>query len=160
LGGPLVGGNFSFNGGVPPARPGRLPLYVRGEGEGVIGLFEEVADCISVHDGWELLSLLANKGSISLDKRCRAVAVEDCDDDDQGNGVGKGKLSVLSAFRNVPKCVGSRDDDGGSGSLMGIKFKLDFHCHGEQGGPKAVADWINLGMKKSSIGGKQYLEYL
>jgi hypothetical protein len=27
LGGPLVGGNFSCNGGVPPARPGRLPSY-------------------------------------------------------------------------------------------------------------------------------------
>jgi hypothetical protein len=88
------------------------------------------------------------------------VAVEDWDDDDQGNGVGKDKLRVLGAFRNASECVGSRNRDGGSDSLIGIKFKLDFHCRGEQGGPKAAADWINLGMKKSSIGGKQYLDYL
>ncbi len=34
MGGPLVGGNFSFNGGVLPARLGRLPSYgatVRGK---------------------------------------------------------------------------------------------------------------------------------
>jgi hypothetical protein len=129
-------------------------------GEGVIGLFEEAADCVSIHDGWELLSLLANKVNISLDKRCRTVAVEDWDDDDQGNRVGKGKLRVLGAFRNAFECVGSRNRDGGSGSLIGTKFKLDFHCCGEQGGPKAVVDWINLGMKKSSIGVKQYLDYL
>ncbi len=128
--------------------------------EGVVGLFEEAGDCISLHDGWELLSFLANEGSISLGKRCRAVAVEDCDDDDQGNGVGEGKLRVLGAFRNTSDCVGSRICNGGSGSLIGIKFELDFHCRGEQGGPKAAADWINLGIEKSSIGGKQYLDYL
>jgi hypothetical protein len=129
-------------------------------GVGVVGLFEEADDCVSIHDGWELLRLLVNKQSISLGKRCRTVAVEYPDDDDQGNGVGNDKLRVLSAFRNAYKCVGSCDCDGGSGSLIGIKFKLDFHCHGEQGGPKAVADWVNLGMKKSSSDGKQYLEYL
>jgi hypothetical protein len=41
-----------------------------------------------------------------------------------------------------------------------MKFELDFHSRREQGGPKAAADWIYLGMKKSSIGGKQYLDYL
>jgi hypothetical protein len=75
-----------------------------------------------------------------LGKRCRTVAVEDCDDEDQSNGVGKGKLRVLGAFRNPSKCVGSHDGDGGSGSLIGIKFKLDFHCREQQGGPKVVAD--------------------
>jgi hypothetical protein len=70
-------------------------------GEGIVGLFEEAGDCISVHDGWELLSLLANKGSISCGKRCRTVAVEDCNDDDQGDKVGEGKFSVLGAFRNA-----------------------------------------------------------
>ncbi len=29
-------------------------------GEGVLGLFEEAADCVSVYDGWQLLSLLPN----------------------------------------------------------------------------------------------------
>jgi hypothetical protein len=38
-------------------------------GEGVVGLFEEAGDCVNMHDGWELLRLLANKGSISLGKR-------------------------------------------------------------------------------------------
>ncbi len=107
-----------------------------------------------------LLSLLPNKGSISLGKRCRAVVVEDRNDDDQGNGVGKDKLRALGALRNPSKCIGSCDCNSGSGSLIGIKFELDFHCHGEKGGPKVAADWINLGMKKSSIGGKQYLDYL
>jgi hypothetical protein len=113
---------------------------LRGGGEGVVGLCEEAGDCISVHDGWELLSLLAIKGSISLDKRCRTVAVEDWDDDGQGNGVGEGKLRLLAAFRTASKCVGSRNCAGGFGNLIGIKFKLDFHCRGEQGGPKAEAD--------------------
>jgi hypothetical protein len=75
-----------------------------------------------------------------LGKRCRTVAVEDHDDDDQSNGVGKDKLRVVGAFGNPSKCVGSRDGNGGSGSRIGIKFELDFHCRKEQGGPKAAAD--------------------
>jgi hypothetical protein len=75
-----------------------------------------------------------------LGKRCRIVTVEDCDDDDQSNGVGKGKLSGLVAFRNLSECIGSHDGNSVSGSLIGIKFELDFHCREEQGGPKAVAD--------------------
>ena len=109
-------------------------------GEGVVGLFEEVGDCISIYDGWELMSLLANKGSISLGKRCRTVAVEDRDDDDQGNRVGEGKLRVLGAFRNPSECVGCRNGDGGSGSLISIKFKLDFHCHEQQDEPKLAVE--------------------
>ncbi len=35
---------------------------------------------------------------------------------------------------------------------------LDFHCREQQNGPETV--WNNLGMKKSSIGGKQYLDNL
>ncbi len=57
-----------------------------------------------------------------LGKRSRLVAVEDCNDDDQSNGVGKGNLRVLGAFRNLSDCVGSRNGNGGSGSLIGIKF--------------------------------------
>ncbi len=72
----------------------------------------------------------------------------------------RGKLRVLDAFRNMSKCKGNCDRDGGSGNLIGIKFELDFHCCRDQGGPNAAADQINLGMKKSSIGGNQYLDYL
>jgi hypothetical protein len=50
----------------------------------------------------------------------------------------------------------SRDGNSGFGGLVGIKFKLDFHCQGLE---EAVYS-DNLGMKKSSIGGKQYLDYL
>ncbi len=63
-----------------------------------------------------------------LGKRCMAVAVEDCNDDDQSNRVGKGKLRVLGAFRNLSECVESCDGNNGSGSLISIKFELDFHC--------------------------------
>ncbi len=75
-----------------------------------------------------------------LGKRCQTVAVEDCNDDNQSNGVGKGELRVLGAFGNPSECVGSRDGNGGSGSLIGIKFKLDFNCHEQQGGLKVAAD--------------------
>jgi hypothetical protein len=63
-----------------------------------------------------------------LGKRHRMVAVEDSNDDDRSNGIGKGKLRVLRAFGNLSKCVQSQDGDGGSGSLISIKFKLDFCC--------------------------------
>ncbi len=33
-----------------------------------------------------------------LGKRFKSATVEDCDDDDQSNGVGKGKLRILGAF--------------------------------------------------------------
>jgi hypothetical protein len=54
--------------------------------------------------------------------------------------VGKGKLRVLSAFRNPSKCIRSRDCNGAPGSLISIKFELDFHCCEQQGVPVAVAD--------------------
>ena len=74
-----------------------------------------------------------------LGKRCRTVAVEDHDDDNQSDCVGKGKLRVLGAFRNPSECVGCRNGDGGSGSLISIKFELDFHCREQQDGPKPAA---------------------
>ena len=50
----------------------------------------------------------------------------------------------------------SCDGNSGFGGLVGIKFELDFHCWG----PEEAVDSDNLGMKKSRIGGKQYLDYL
>ncbi len=84
-----------------------------------------------------------------LGKRCKQVAIEDCNDDDQSNRVGKGKLRVLGAFRNPSECVGSCNGNSGSGSLITIKLKHDFHCREEQGGPKVVVD-------KSRYKGEQY----
>jgi hypothetical protein len=55
-------------------------------------------------------------------------AVENRDDDDQSDCVGKGELMVLGAFGDSSESVGSRDCDCSSGGLVGIKFELDFHC--------------------------------
>jgi len=58
----------------------------------------------------------------------RAGAVEDCDDHNQSNSIGKGELRVLGAFGDSSESVGSRDCDCSSGGFVGIKFELDFHC--------------------------------
>jgi hypothetical protein len=96
---------------------------------------------LAQHSCWLAVAELTPKlGSMFLGKRYRMVAAEDCNDDDQSNRVGKGELRVLGAFRNPFECIGSRNGDGGSGSLIGIKFKLDFRCSEEEGGPEAAAD--------------------
>ncbi len=58
----------------------------------------------------------------------RAVAVENRDDDDQSDCIGKGELRILGAFRDSSESVGSCNPDCSSGGLVGIKFELDFHC--------------------------------
>jgi hypothetical protein len=77
-------------------------------------------------------------------------AVEDCNDDNEGDCVGKGDLRVLGAFRDLSKSVGSRDSNGGFGRLFRVQFELDFQLCTSKKGKKDN----NLGMKKSSIGGK------
>jgi hypothetical protein len=79
----------------------------------------------------------------------RAGAVENCDDDDQSKCIGCSKLGELGACRDTTEPVGGRNGNGGSGSLFGIKFKLDFHCRGR----KRTNLKYNLAMKKSTIGG-------
>jgi hypothetical protein len=74
--------------------------------------------------------------------------------------VTRGKLGKLGAFGDLSESVGSRTSNDGFGSLSGIKFAHDCHCHEQQIGPKTELDCLNLGMKKSSIGGKQYLDSL
>ena len=54
--------------------------------------------------------------------------VEDCNDDDQCESIGEGKLRVLGVFGDSAESVGSRDCNFSSGNFVGIKFKLDFHC--------------------------------
>jgi hypothetical protein len=92
-----------------------------------------------------------------LVKRCRTLVVEDCNDDDQSNGVGKSKLMILGAFRISSKCVGSRDGNSGSSSLLVSSLNLISIDARSKVGLKRQQ--ISLGMKKSSIVGKQYLEY-
>jgi hypothetical protein len=93
-----------------------------------------------------------------LGKRCRTVAVEDWDDDYQGNGVGKCKLRVLGAFRNLSKCIGSRKATVALAALSVSSLNLISIAMRSKEGPNCRQ--ISLGMKKSSIGGKQYLDYL
>ncbi len=88
-----------------------------------MGLFEEVSDCIGHHFG--LLGFRHGTG-----------AVKDCDDDNEGNCIGKGKLRVLGAFRDLPESVGSRNGNGGFGRLLCVQLKLDFHFHTSKKGQK------------------------
>jgi hypothetical protein len=41
-------------------------------------------------------------------------------------------LGELGAFGDLSESVGSRAGDDGFGSLLGIKFALDFHCRDQQ----------------------------
>ncbi len=50
-----------------------------------MGLFKEASDCVGRHA--RLLCF-----------RCRAGAVKDCNDGNEGNHVGKGNLRVIGAF--------------------------------------------------------------
>ncbi len=65
----------------------------------------------------------------------RVGAVENRDDDDQSDCVGKGELGVLGAFGDSSESAGSRDCDCSSGGVVGIKFELDFHCREREDGP-------------------------
>ncbi len=108
-----------------------------------MGLFEEASDCIGLHVG--LLCI-----------RCQVGAVRDCNYGIEGNRVGKGKLRVLGAFGDSSKYVGSQNGNGGFGHLFCVQFELGFLFLREQKGSKIDN---NLGIKKSSIDGKQYLDY-
>ncbi len=61
---------------------GQLPFE---GGEGVMGLFEEASDRIEHHVGL-------------LCCRCLAGAVKDCNDGNEGNHIGKGKLRIFGTF--------------------------------------------------------------
>ncbi len=88
-----------------------------------MGIFEEASDCVGRHVG-----LLCFRG--------RVGAVKDCNDGDEGNCIGGGKLRVLGAFGDLSMSVGSRDGNGGFGRLFRVKFKLDFHFLASKKGRK------------------------
>jgi hypothetical protein len=108
-----------------------------------MGLFEEEHDRIGCH---------ACLGVFWGD---RARDVEYRNDDNQHKGVGSGELGEFSAFRDTAKSICSCDDRGGLRGFFGVMFELDFHCLW-QWGPNCY----DIGMKKSSIDGNQYLYYL
>jgi hypothetical protein len=72
-----------------------------------MGLFEEASDCVRHHVGLFCF-------------RRQAGAVKDCNDGDEGNRVGKGKLRVLGAFGDSSKSIGSRNGKGGFGCLFRV----------------------------------------
>jgi hypothetical protein len=104
--------------------------------------------------------LLANKGSIFFGKRSQTGAVEDHDEDNQSASIGKGELRVLGAFRDLSESIGSRNGKGDSGSLISIKFELDFHSSEQKNGPEPETAADKSRYEEDSIDGKQYLEYL
>ncbi len=86
-----------------------------------MGLFEEVSDGFVHHVG--LLCF-----------RCRAGAVKYCNDGNEGNCVGKGKLRVFGAFGDSSESKGSCNGNGGFGRLFRVQFELDFHfCANKKG---------------------------
>jgi hypothetical protein len=85
-----------------------------------MGLFEKASDCIGHHVG--LLCLWHQAG-----------AVKDCNDGNEGNCDGKGKLRVLGAFGDSSKSVGSRDGNNGFGCLFRVQFELDFYFRASVG---------------------------
>ena len=93
-------------------------------GKSVLFFFEEAGDGVRRHVEMTLEDKLLR--SSFLDSRVGAV--ENSDDDDQSNCVGKGELRVLGAFGDSSESVGSRDCDCSSVGLVGIKFELDFYC--------------------------------
>ncbi len=79
-----------------------------------MGLFEEGSDHVRHHVG--LLCF-----------RCLAGAVKDCNDGNEGNHVGKGKLRVLGAFGDLSKSIGSRNGDSCFCRLFRVQIEIDFH---------------------------------
>ncbi len=67
----------------------------------------------------------------------RVGAVENCDDNDQSNCVGKGELRVAALSVSSSNLISIAESG---------RMSRDWHGY--------------LGMEKSSIGGKQYLDYL
>jgi hypothetical protein len=104
-----------------------------------MGLFEEVSDRVRHHVG--LLCF-----------RCQAGVVKDCNDGDEGDCIGKGELRVFGAVRDLSKSVGSRNGNGGFGHLFLNLLSISVQAKGSEMDN-------NLGMKKTSIDGKQYLDY-
>ncbi len=79
-------------------------------------LLKKECDCVGRHG--ELVGFC----------RVRVGAVNDCNDDDQGDGVGSSKLGGIAVFGDMVEHVHGCDGHGGASSFFGIKFELDFHC--------------------------------
>jgi hypothetical protein len=78
-----------------------------------MGLFEEASD--HVRHNFGLLGFRHQMG-----------AVKDCNDEDEGDCIGEGKLMLLGAFGDLSESVGSCNGNGGFGCRICVQFKLDF----------------------------------
>ena len=90
-------------------------------GKGLAHLPEEEHDCFGRHDSdgfW---------GD-------RAGSVDDCDDDNEGQGIGRRELVGFGAFGDRAEPVRSCDGHGGLRCYFGVKLELDFHCRAAMGG--------------------------
>jgi hypothetical protein len=124
-------------GGFPDCKKVIVSQFPFKRGGGIMVLFEEASDCIGRHNGLIDCQLTpSSRGSNLLGFWSRSGAIEDCNDDNEGNRVDKGKLRVLGAFGDLAEWVQGRDGNGGFGCLAGIKFELDFYCRGHQKGSK------------------------
>ena len=92
----------------------------------VVGFYSQTRRVRKVLANWRKLE--ENLLGSSFLGYSRPGAVENRDDDDQSDCIGKGELKVLGAFGDSLESVGSRDCNCSSGGLVGIKFELDFHC--------------------------------
>ena len=104
--GEVVVRKLSFEGGKGPAR---LP--------------EEERDCFRHHD---LDGFLWDQ----------VGSIDDCDDDDKGEGVGSSKLVGFGAFGDTAEPVCSCDGQSGLRGFFGVKLELDFYCRAAMGGTK------------------------
>jgi hypothetical protein len=91
-----------------------------------MGLFEEVIDC--VQHPMLVYFALGTKGG----------AVKGCNDGNEGDRVGKGKLRVLGAFKDLSESIGSQNGNCGFGCLLRVQFKLDFNFHTSKKGQKST----------------------
>ena len=134
----LIVGDFHQN--WEEGFPYRGKVVIRGlsfeGGKGLACLPEEEHDCFGRHDSdgfaWD-----------------QAGSVDDCDDDDEGEGIDNRELVGFGAFGDMAEPVRRSDGHSGLGGFFGVKLELDFHCRAAMG----VTENDNLSLKKSSIDG-------
>ena len=117
-------------------------------GKGVVCLFEETSDGFRRHGEMKLTENLLKSRFLGYS---RAGAVEDRDDDDQSDSVGEGELRVLGALGEAAIATVAR-------AALSVS-SLNLISIAESGWMGRYRRY-NLGMKKSSIDGKLYLDYL
>jgi hypothetical protein len=65
-------------------------------------------------------------------------AIKDCNDGNEGNRVGEGKLRVIGALGDSSESIASRNCISGFGRLFCVQFKLDFHFRASGKGQKST----------------------